>query len=159
MKSTDRQEMPASLSPHAVAQLVAGYSEESVFYQMLYGLTSRQRRCLSDGGDISEFIELIEQKDALLGQIELLEAELAPLRANWMNASCTEREKIADKLNPVFDEIIGTIQKTVSLEKDNERLLDSHRRDLSKALSDASRWRCGTTSPAAVHADPIAVMA
>jgi len=139
-----------SLSKHAVAQLVAGYSEESVLYQMLFGLTSRQRRCLGDGGDVTEFVELIDQKDTVLGQIEGLETELEPLRARWMAVCPTEREKTTRQLNPLFDEIIATIQKTVCLEKDNERLLEKRRRELSKALADTHRWRsCSPVYPEA----------
>jgi len=147
MKTAHAEKIPVSFGKHAAAQLVAGYSEESVLYQMLLGLTSRQRRCLGDGGDLSEFVELIDQKDAVLGQIEQLETELAPLRTHWVSASCMEREKVAGMLNPVFDEIIGTIQKTVSLEQDNERLLEVRRRELSKVLSDLRRWRCSAPSP------------
>ena len=139
-----------SLSKHVVAQLVSGYSEESTLYQMLFGLTSRQRRCLGDGGDLSEFVELIDQKDAVLCQIEQLETELEPLRTRWMAATSSERERVAKQLNPLFDEVICTIQKTVSLEHDNERLLELRRRELSKALSDVRRWRC--TAPQSASA-------
>ena len=135
------------LSKHASAQLVAGYSEESVLYQMLFGLTSRQRRCLGDGGDLSEFVELVEQKDAVLNQIEQLEHDLDPLRARWMAAPYAKREGLAGQLNPLFDEVITTIQKTVGLEHDNERLLEVRRRELAKVLSDAHRWRCSSPDP------------
>lgn len=140
-------ESPAPLSKHLVAQLVAGYSEESTLYQMLFGLTSRQRRCLGDGGDLSEFVELIDEKDAVLNQITGLETELEPLRARWMAASFSQRERVAQRLNPVLDEIISTIQRTVALEHDNERLLETRRRELSRVLSDARRWRCGDPDP------------
>ena len=135
------------LSRHLVAQLVSGYSEESTLYQMLFGLTSRQRRCLGDGGDLSEFVELIDEKDAVLDQIAELESELEPLRAEWMAAQYGERDKVADQLNPVLDEIIGTIQRTVSLERDNEHLLEVRRRELYRVLSDARRWRCSAPEP------------
>ena len=144
---------PARLSKHAAAQLVAGYSEESVLYQMLFGLTSRQRRCLGDGGNLSEFVELIDQKDSVLNQLERLESELEPLRARWMNVPCTEREKLADQLNPLFDEVISTIQKTVTLEQDNERLLEARRQELGKALADARKWRCG--APDSIAAESV----
>jgi len=136
-----------SLSKHVIAQLVAGYSEESTLYQMLFGLTSRQRRCLGDGGDLSEFVELIDEKDAVLNQITELEGELEPLRARWMSAPFAERERVAEQLNPVLDEIISTIQRTVALEQDNERLLETRRQELSHALSDARRWRCSDPDP------------
>jgi len=137
----------AKLSGHAVAQLVSGYSEEATLYRMLFGLTSRQRRCLGDGGDLSEFVELIDEKDSVLSQIAQLETELEPLRARWMSAPVAAREKVAEQLNPVLDEIIGTIQRTVSLERDNEQLLEMRRAELSRLLSDARRWRCGAPDP------------
>lgn len=136
-----------ALSQHLVAQLISGYSEESTLYQMLFGLTSRQRRCLGDGGDLLEFVELIDEKDALLNQIAELETELEPLRARWMAASRQARERVADQFNPVLDEIIGTIQRTVGLERDNERLLEERRRELHRVLSDARRWRCTAPNP------------
>ena len=135
------------LGKHEIAQLVAGYSEESMLYQMLFGLTSRQRRCLGDGGDLSEFVELIDQKDSVLNQIEQLEAELEPLRSRWFSAGCAKRERLAEQLHPLLDEVISTIQRTVSLEHDNERLLEARRRDLSKALTDTRRWRCAEADP------------
>jgi hypothetical protein len=156
MRTTHREAMPASFSKHASAQLAAGYSEESVLYQMLFGLTSRQRRSLGDGGDLSEFVELIDQKDAVLNQIGQLESELDPLRARWMSAPAGEQERVAKQLNPIFDEIISTIQKTVALEHDNERLLERRRQELSKTLSDVRRWRCPATAKA-VPAVPPAV--
>ena len=136
-----------SFSEHAIAQLVAGYSEECTLYQMLFGLTSRQRRCLGDGGNLTEFVELIGEKDRVLGQITALEAELDPLRSAWISASSSLRDTVAERLNPVFDEIITTIQRTVELEKDNERLLERRRSELQRVLSDAQRWR--VTEPAA----------
>jgi hypothetical protein len=130
-----------------VAQLVSGYSEESTLYQMLFGLTSRQRRCLGDGGDMSEFVELIDEKDAVLNQIAELELELQPIRERWMAASTDEREEVAGRLNPVLDEIICSIKKTVSLERDNEALLEQRRRELYRVLSGARRWRSTTPDP------------
>jgi flagellar biosynthesis/type III secretory pathway chaperone len=138
------------LTKHAAAQLVAGYSEESVLYQMLFGLTSRQRRCLGDGGNLGEFVELIEQKDSILDQIEKLEIELAPLRASWMASPRSNRESLAERLNPLFDEVISTIQKTVAVEQGNERLLESRQRELTRVLADAHKWRSEAPAPAAV---------
>ncbi len=140
------------LSKHLVAQLVSGYSEESTLYQMLFGFTSRQRRCLGDGGDLSEFVEIIDQKDAVLNQIAALESELESLRARWVAAPCAQREDAARQLNPVLDEIITTIQRTVELERDNERLLEARRRELHRVLADARRWR--SASPDAAYAPP-----
>jgi len=138
---------PGALSQHLVGQLVSGYSEESTLYQMLFGLTSRQRRCLGDGGDLMEFVELIDEKDALLRQIAELETELEPLRSRWMAASREAREQVADQFDPVLDEIISTIQRTVALEYDNERLLEERRRELHRVLSDTRRWRCAAPDP------------
>ena len=168
MKATEgKSKRSGSLSRHASAQLVAGYSEESVLYQMLFGLTSRQRRCLGDGGNLSEFVELIDQKDGVLNKIEQLETDLDPLRTRWMMAPYASREELSEKLNPLFDEVINTIQKTVLLEQDNERLLETRRRELSKVLSDARRWRHSAPNPVPAElmtssverAEPIAAMA
>ncbi len=148
MEGKDRQAELPSLTKYAAAQLVAGYSEESVLYQMLFGFTSRQRRCLGDGGNLGEFVELIEQKDSVLDQIEKLETELEPLRACWVASPHSKREKLAERLNPLFDEVIGTIQKTVAVEQDNERLLESRRRELTHALADAHKWRSEAPAPA-----------
>lgn len=154
MGGTEAQVQSPSLTKHAAAQLVAGYSEESVLYQMLFGLTSRQRRCLGDGGNLGEFVELIDQKDAVLDKIERLEDELDPLRACWLSAPRVKREELAERLNPLFDEVISTIQKTVTVEQDNERLLETRRRELTTALADARKWRSGT--PALAPADRFA---
>ena len=142
-----RVESAGPLSKHEIAQLVTGYSEESMLYQMLFGLTSRQRRCLGDGGNLTEFVELIDQKDSVLNQIGQLETELEPLRLRWVAMPHAKREKYADQLNPLLDEIITTIRRTVALEQDNERLLETRRRELSKVLADARRWRCAVPDP------------
>jgi len=149
-----RERSPSGLSKHSVAQLVAGYSEEATLYQMLFGLTSRQRRCLGDGGDLSEFVELIDEKDAVLNQIAALEAELEPIRTVWTAARAAAREKVAADLNPILDEMISTIQRTVALERDNEHLLETRRRELQRVLSDARRWRCASPDP--IPADVVA---
>lgn len=141
MEGKDGQAESPLLTKHAAAQLVTGYSEESVLYQMLFGLTSRQRRCLGDGGNLAEFVELIEQKDSVLDQIEQLETELEPLRTCWMTSPHSERDKLTERLNPLFDEVISTIQKTVAVEQGNERLLESRRRELTQALTNAHKWR------------------
>ncbi len=146
----------AHLSKHVSAQLGAGYSEESVLYQMLFGLASRQRRCLGDGGNLAEFVELIDQKDEVLNQIEQLEADLDPVREQWMSAPSAERDRVGKQLDPLFDEVIETIQKTVSLEEDNERLLELRRRELSKALSNARKWRCAAPDPIPAELAPAA---
>ncbi len=138
------------LSKHLIAQLVSGYSEESTLYQMLFGFTSRQRRCLGDGGDLSEFVEIIDQKDAVLNQIAALESELESLRARWLAAPSAQRDEAARQLNPILDEIITTIQRTVELERDNERLLEARRRELHRVLADARRWRTPSADAAQV---------
>jgi hypothetical protein len=148
-----------SFSEHAIAQLVAGYSEECTLYQMLFGLTSRQRRCLGDGGDLTEFVELIGEKDRVLGQITALEAELDPLRSAWISAGSSLRDTVAERLNPVFDEIITTIQRTVELEKDNECLLERRRTELQRVLSGAHRWRVTEPAAASPVGRPAAMMA
>ncbi|MFO7898342.1 MAG: hypothetical protein R6V58_04700 [Planctomycetota bacterium] len=141
----------STLSRNLVAQLVSGYSEECTLYHMLFGLTSRQRRCLGDGGDLSEFVELIDEKDAVLNQIAKVERNLEPVRARWMAAPFEERERVAGKLNPLLDEVITSIQRTVELERDNERLLETRRRELSQVLADARRWRCSGPDPIPAH--------
>ncbi len=152
MRDAERRNRPASnLSDDVAARLLSGYSEESTLYQMLFGLTSRQRRCLGDGGDLSEFVELIDEKDAVLNQIARLEEELEPLRSRWMTAPFEQRERIAEKLNPLLDEVITSIRRTVELERDNERLLENRRRELAQALTDARRWRCSGPDPIPAH--------
>jgi hypothetical protein len=134
---------PVPLLPthQLVAQLHAGYSEQATLYQMLFGLTSRQRRSLGDGGDLAEFVELAGEKDRLLSQISALDGELESLRSQWMQSQQLVRESVTENLSPVFDEIIHAIQRTVSVEKDNERLLEQRRKRLSRLLTDAQPWR------------------
>ncbi len=152
MRDVERRNRPGSnLSDDVAARLLSGYSEESTLYQMLFGLTSRQRRCLGDGGDLTEFVELIDEKDAVLNQIARLEEELEPLRSLWMAAPFEQREKIAQNLNPLLDEIITSIRRTVELERDNEQLLETRRRELAQALTDARRWRCSEPDPIPAH--------
>jgi hypothetical protein len=155
MSSTATQAAPRnrSFSEHAIAELVAGYAEESTLYQMLYGLTSRQHRCLGNGGNLSEFLELISEKDRLLSRIAALEAEIEPLRSAWVAAGADRRDAVAERINPVFDEIITTIQRTVELERDNEQLLERRRVELQRVISDTRRWRVSDPLiPSAHHA-------
>jgi hypothetical protein len=153
---------PVLPAHHLAAQLHAGYSEQSSLYEMLLGVTSRQHRSLGDGGDLSEFVELTAEKDRLLGRINALDAELDPLRAQWMTAKSAAREMVAARLNPVFDEIIRAIQRTVAIEKDNERLLEARRERLGRLLAGARPWRVAASaarrprSPA--WASPVAAM-
>ena len=103
MEGTDGQAESLSLTKHATAQVVAGHSEGSVLYRMLFGLTSRRRRRPGDGGNLAESVELIEQKDSVLDQSEQPETKVESLRGWWTTNPYWEREKLAERLGPRYD--------------------------------------------------------
>ncbi len=92
-----------SLTIDAAAQLVARYSEESAICQALFGLNSWRRRWLSDGGDLADSVELIEQKNSVFDQPKKLETKPAPPCDPWMASPRWQREKLAERLGPLYD--------------------------------------------------------
>ena len=92
-----------SLTIDAAAQLIAACSKESAICQALFGLNSRRRRWLSTGGDLAESVEPIEQKNSVSDQPKKLETESAAPCDSWLTTSRWQREKLAERLGPLYD--------------------------------------------------------
>ena len=103
------------------------YKEQLKLYKSLLSVCRQQRAVLEKNGEncMTEFVDLLEKKDALIRQMGELERRADPLKRKWMAFNgVIELPRQAAKINKILDDIVAVIEEVMALEKENERVKD-----------------------------------
>jgi len=127
-------------SPDA-ERLVELLQGELGYYQQLLDLARKQSEFVA-AGDMEALMPLLGQKQQLIDNISVIEEELKPAKANWIDMEISLEgsiRKVAASLIEKIEEVLGQI---VALERSVEETLQSARKDVMEqmaSLKDKSR--------------------
>ena len=102
-------------------------------YRDMVSLVGAQRALFSSL-DVDGILGLIEQKRKLLSEIDAIEAELAPVKADWARVRAGFTPDEARDLESVLDGTKKVLEDLVALEDEGRALLERRREEKTEAL-------------------------
>ncbi len=102
-------------------------------YREMVGVVAAQRSVFASM-DVDAILGLIERKRAILAEVDALEAELAPMKADWVKVRATFTADEAREIEATLDETQKVLQELVRLEDEGRALLERRREETTAAL-------------------------
>jgi flagellar biosynthesis/type III secretory pathway chaperone len=102
-------------------------------YREMIALVSSQRAVFASM-DVDAILGLIERKRAILAEVDALEADLAPMKADWAKVRSSFSADEARAIEATLDETQNVLQELVRLEDEGRALLERRRADTTAAL-------------------------
>jgi flagellar biosynthesis/type III secretory pathway chaperone len=113
---------------------------QHVKYREMADIVASQRSAFSSL-DVDAILGLIERKRAILSEIELLEVELTPMKADWANVRATFSPEESRAIQETLDGTRQVLQDLVRLEDEGRAMLQSRREPTSEPLNELIRNR------------------
>jgi hypothetical protein len=102
-------------------------------YRQMAGVIAAQRAVFASM-DVDAILGLIERKRAILAEVDALEAELAPMKANWAKVRATFSADEARGIESTLEETQKVLEELVRLEDEGRALLERRRAETTAAL-------------------------
>jgi hypothetical protein len=102
-------------------------------YRQMVALVTGQRAVFASL-DVDGILGLIEEKRKLLSEIDAVEAELAPLKGDWLRVRAGFTPEEARELEATLDGTKTVLEELVGLEDAGRALLEKRREEKSEAL-------------------------
>jgi hypothetical protein len=102
-------------------------------YREMVALVASQREVFASM-DVDAILALIERKRAILADVDALEAQLAPMKAQWAKVRTTFTPDDARAIEATLDETQQVLRELVRLEDEGRALLDKRREEKTAAL-------------------------
>ncbi|HVE40005.1 MAG TPA: hypothetical protein VNM14_08975 [Planctomycetota bacterium] len=102
-------------------------------YREMVALVASQREVFASM-DVDAILGLIERKRAILAEVDALEANLAPMKAQWAKVRSTFTPDDARAIEATLDETQQVLRELVRLEDEGRALLDKRREEKTAAL-------------------------
>jgi len=91
--------------------------------------------------DVDAILGLIERKRAILSEIERLETELAPMKADWAKVRSSFSAEESRAIQEILDGTQQVLRELVRLEDEGRAILQSRREGNSDTLDERMRNR------------------
>ena len=102
-------------------------------YREMIAVVASQRSVFASL-DVDAILALIERKRAILAEVDRLEAELAPAKADWAAVRAAFSPEEARAVQELLDGTQQVLQELVRYEDEGRALLDQHRAAKSETL-------------------------
>jgi hypothetical protein len=102
-------------------------------YREMIGLVASQRAVFASM-DVDAILGLIERKRSILAEVDALEAELAPMKADWAKVRSTFSVDEARAIESTLDETQGVLRELVRQEDEGRALLEKRREQKAVVL-------------------------
>lgn len=112
-----------------------GLRRQQEKYRELAGVAEEQKRVLA-GGDIDALMGVVDRKRAIMGEIETLEKELAPLKGRWAEVRGEIDAATLREVEAAVEETKRILQDLVRLEDEARSALEQQRLSTAEQLKD-----------------------
>jgi hypothetical protein len=102
-------------------------------YRQMIAVVASQRAVFASM-DVDAILSLIEQKRAILAEVDAMEADLAPMKADWAKLRGTFSADEARAIESTLDETQQVLRELVRLEDEGRALLDRRRQEKAAVL-------------------------
>ena len=102
-------------------------------YREMIALVSSQRAVFASM-DVDAILGLIERKRAILAEVDALEADLAPMKADWAKVRSSFSADEARAIESTLDETQQVLRELVRQEDEGRALLDRRREEKAAVL-------------------------
>ena len=114
---------------------VAALREQKEKYREMVGLVEGQTALMASG-EPDALMGLVERKQALMGEIEVLEKDLAPVRAKWPELRTRLDAGAIGDVETAVGETRSVLQRLVTLEEEGQALLMQRRSTAEDRIKD-----------------------
>jgi hypothetical protein len=104
-------------------------------YREMVAVVASQRAVFASM-DVDAILGLIERKRAILAAVDVLEADLAPMKADWARVRSTFSPAEARAIESTLDETQQVLRELVRLEDEGRALLDRRREQKTAQLNE-----------------------
>ena len=102
-------------------------------YREMIAVVSSQRAVFASM-DVDAILGLIERKRAILAEVDALEADLAPMKADWAKVRSSFSADEARAIESTLDETQQVLRELVRQEDEGRALLDRRREEKAAVL-------------------------
>jgi hypothetical protein len=102
-------------------------------YREMIAVVAAQRAVFASM-DVDAILGLIERKRAILAEVDALETELAPMKADWTKVRSSFSAGEALEIESTLDETQQVLKELVHLEDEGRALLEKRREEKTVAL-------------------------
>jgi len=102
-------------------------------YREMVAVVAAQRAVFASM-DVDAILGLIERKRSILAEVDALEAELAPMKADWAKVRSSFSAEEALAIESTLDETQQVLKELVRLEDEGRALLEKRREEKTVAL-------------------------
>ena len=117
------------------ASFVAALQRQKEKYREMVDLVEGQTGLMASG-DPDALMALVERKQALMGEIDSLEKNLAPAREKWPELRSGLDAGAIRKVETAVGETRSVLQQLVKLEEEGQTLLEKRRATAADAIND-----------------------
>lgn len=110
-----------------------GLRSEREIYDRLLDATRRQQEVIVAGRS-EELLDLARRKQRVLGEIEALEQELAPLKRGWADLRERIGAELRSEVETELDGVARVLQALIELEEEGQRGVERFREETSDSL-------------------------
>ena len=104
-------------------------------YREMIAVVSSQRAVFASM-DVDAILGLIERKRAILAEVDALEADLAPMKADWAKVRSSFSADEARAIESTLDETQQVLRELVRQEDEGRALLDRRREQKTALLNE-----------------------
>ncbi len=117
-------------------RLIDVYQEERELYHQIRDHVQRQRKLIEERASYAEINKELLRKRNLLLDIESFEKQIRGERSLWQQRKHELDGALAGRLMSLLAEVSNLVEEIIALERENEILLTSRRRGLSRPVVD-----------------------
>jgi hypothetical protein len=117
----------------AAARVLDRLRREQEKYREMSAIVAAQQSVFASM-DVDAILGMIERKRAILAEVDGLEAELAPLKADWANIRSAFTAEEAGEVQSTLKETQQVLQDLVRFEDEGRALLEQRREAKSESL-------------------------
>ena len=110
-----------------------GLCSEREIYDRLLDTTRKQQQVVVEGHS-QELLDLAQMKERVLGEIEKLERELAPLKKKWAQLRERIGTELRSEVESELDRVARVLRALIELEEEGQRNVEHFREETRNSL-------------------------
>ena len=137
--------MPDTHDPLDPQRLLTLLGEQRGLYQRLRELSERQRTLIT--GDRPEMLlNILRERQSLVGGLARLNEQLAPFRRNWDGVYAALPEPLREQANQLLQEINGLLRVILRTDQEDTSILAARKHAVGEQIGQMSGGRSANTA-------------
>jgi Mg2+ and Co2+ transporter CorA len=132
--------MAEMTEPVQAEKLISLLTQQRDLYQRLQQLAEQQRSLIASDRPES-LLNVLKERQTLVGKLAQLNMQLAPYRRNWHETYNGLSDEVRQQAGKLLEEINGMLQTILSADREDSALLSARKQVIANELNDVSGGR------------------